>query len=93
MTANTSADAQVAIRPEHFGARLARAVESRGPLCVGIDPHPGLLDAWGLTRDVAGVERFARTVVDALADRVAVLKPQSAFFERYGSRGSRCWRP
>jgi orotidine-5'-phosphate decarboxylase len=26
-------------------------------------------------------------VVDALADRVAVLKPQSAFFERFGSRG------
>ena len=28
-----------------------------------------------------------RTVVEALADRVAVLKPQSAFFERFGSRG------
>jgi orotidine-5'-phosphate decarboxylase len=26
-------------------------------------------------------------VVDALADRVAVLKPQSAFFERFGSQG------
>ena len=35
----------------------------------------------------AGLERFARTVVEALADRVAVLKPQSAFFERFGSRG------
>lgn len=70
-----------------FGVRLDAALRSRGPLCVGIDPHPGLLRAWGLADDAAGLERFARTVVAALADRVAVLKPQSAFFERHGSRG------
>lgn len=70
-----------------FGARLSAAMGERGPLCVGIDPHPGLLADWGLTADVAGLERFARTAVAALADRVAVLKPQSAFFEAYGSRG------
>jgi len=73
--------------PEPFGARLRRAMDTRGPLCVGIDPHPSLLTAWGLDDDVAGLERFTHTVVDALADRVAVLKPQSAFFERFGSRG------
>ncbi|HET9518619.1 MAG TPA: orotidine-5'-phosphate decarboxylase, partial [Actinoplanes sp.] len=73
---------------ETFGTRLHRAVAQRGPLCVGIDPHPGLLARWGLTDDVNGLEQFARTVVDALADRVAVLKPQSAFFERFGSRGA-----
>jgi orotidine-5'-phosphate decarboxylase len=72
---------------ETFGERLHRTVEKRGPLCVGIDPHGALLEKWGLSDDVAGLERFARTVVDALADRVAVLKPQSAFFERFGSRG------
>jgi orotidine-5'-phosphate decarboxylase len=72
---------------EPFGARLRRAMDTRGPLCVGIDPHASLLDAWGLTDDPAGLERFCRTVVEALADRVAVLKPQSAFFERFGSRG------
>jgi orotidine-5'-phosphate decarboxylase len=72
---------------ETFGSRLHRAVAERGPLCVGIDPHSALLTRWGLSDDVAGLERFARTVVDALADRVAVLKPQSAFFERFGSRG------
>jgi orotidine-5'-phosphate decarboxylase len=70
-----------------FGERLHRTVAERGPLCVGIDPHAALLDRWGLPDDVAGLERFARTVVDALADRVAVFKPQSAFFERFGSRG------
>jgi orotidine-5'-phosphate decarboxylase len=72
---------------ETFGSRLHRAVAERGPLCVGIDPHSALLTRWGLSDDVAGLELFARTVVDALADRVAVLKPQSAFFERFGSRG------
>ncbi|MET7932898.1 orotidine-5'-phosphate decarboxylase [Streptomyces sp. NPDC005322] len=70
-----------------FGARLRAAMDSRGPLCVGIDPHASLLADWGLGDDVAGLERFTRTVVDALAERVAVLKPQSAFFERFGSRG------
>ncbi|OEU98750.1 MULTISPECIES: orotidine-5'-phosphate decarboxylase [Streptomyces] len=73
--------------PEPFGARLRRAMDARGPLCVGIDPHASLLHAWGLADDVAGLERFSRTVVAALADRVAVLKPQSAFYERFGSRG------
>ncbi|MEU4625985.1 orotidine-5'-phosphate decarboxylase [Actinoplanes sp. NPDC023801] len=72
---------------ETFGERLHATVAERGPLCVGIDPHAALLARWGLSDDIAGLERFARTVVDALADRVAVLKPQSAFFERFGSRG------
>ena len=72
---------------ETFGERLHAAVAERGPLCVGIDPHASLLARWGLSDDISGLERFARTVVDALADRVAVLKPQSAFFERFGSRG------
>ncbi|MGK5677778.1 orotidine-5'-phosphate decarboxylase [Actinoplanes sp. URMC 104] len=72
---------------ETFGKRLAEATQKRGRLCVGIDPHAALLSRWGLPDDISGLERFARTVVDALADRVAVVKPQSAFFERFGSRG------
>ncbi|MFD7907526.1 orotidine-5'-phosphate decarboxylase [Kitasatospora sp. NPDC059722] len=70
-----------------FGARLRQAMDTRGQLCVGIDPHASLLAAWGLGDDVAGLETFSRTVVEALADRVAVLKPQAAFFERFGSKG------
>lgn len=72
---------------EPFGARLRHAMDTRGPLCVGIDPHASLLSAWGLDDDIAGLERFTRTTVDALADSVAVFKPQAAFFERFGSRG------
>jgi orotidine 5'-phosphate decarboxylase subfamily 2 len=70
-----------------FGARLRHAMDTRGPLCVGIDPHPDLMSRWGLPFDVEGLSRFSQTMVDAVADRVAVVKPQSAFYERFGSRG------
>lgn len=70
-----------------FGARLAVAMRDRGPLCAGIDPHQGLLRSWDLPVTVAGLERFAMTTVEALAGEVAVLKPQSAFFEVFGSAG------
>jgi len=72
---------------ESFGERLSNAVAVRGPLCAGIDPHPGLLRDWGLGDDPAGLERFALGAVEALAPEVALVKPQSAFFERHGSRG------
>ena len=70
-----------------FGTRLRRAMDQHGPLCVGIDPHRALVEAWGLPYDVSGLERFALTCVEAFAGRVAVVKPQSAFFEVFGSRG------
>ncbi|MDQ6686519.1 MAG: orotidine-5'-phosphate decarboxylase [Actinomycetota bacterium] len=70
-----------------FGARLRGAMQARGPMCVGIDPHPHLLAAWGLPDSVDGLERFAMTATEAIAPQVAVIKPQSAFFERFGSRG------
>jgi orotidine-5'-phosphate decarboxylase len=70
-----------------FGARLRDAVSARGPLCAGVDPHPGLLREWGLPVDAGGLERFALTATEVLAEQVAVLKPQSAFFEAYGAAG------
>jgi orotidine-5'-phosphate decarboxylase len=72
---------------ESFGARLRLAMTELGPLCVGIDPHPGLLANWGLDESVGGLETFAMTCVEAFAGTVAVVKPQSAFFERFGSAG------
>ncbi|MDQ3735292.1 MAG: orotidine-5'-phosphate decarboxylase [Actinomycetota bacterium] len=82
MTAATTLGRQVP-----FGKRLRDAVDKRGRLCVGIDPHAGLLAAWGLPDDARGLDAFATTVVEALGGQVAVLKPQSAFFERHGSAG------
>ncbi|WP_431879791.1 orotidine-5'-phosphate decarboxylase [Amycolatopsis sacchari] len=66
---------------------MAEKIRERGPLCAGIDPHPGLLDAWGLERTPAGLEKFALSAVEVLAAEVAVVKPQSAFFEAYGAAG------
>jgi orotidine-5'-phosphate decarboxylase len=70
-----------------FGTRLHDALRQRGQLCAGIDPHASLLHAWGLEDSPAGLERFALTVVEAVAPLVSVVKPQSAFYERHGSRG------
>ncbi|HJQ45815.1 MAG TPA: orotidine-5'-phosphate decarboxylase [Amycolatopsis sp.] len=70
-----------------FGRRLAEKTAERGVLCAGIDPHPGLLDAWGLERSVSGLEIFALSAAEVLAREVAVIKPQSAFFEAYGAPG------
>jgi orotidine-5'-phosphate decarboxylase len=72
---------------ERFGARLAQRVAKHGPVCVGVDPHSALLEAWGLPDTPEGLERFCAITVDALADITAVVKPQSAFFERFGSAG------
>ncbi|WP_328530392.1 orotidine-5'-phosphate decarboxylase [Nocardioides sp. NBC_00368] len=70
-----------------FGARYVAALAERGRLCAGIDPHASLLLDWGLNDDLAGLERFALTAVEGLAPYVPVVKPQSAFYERFGSRG------
>ena len=70
-----------------FFRRLASRVERLGALCVGIDPHPGVLDAWGASHDAAGAERVGLGLIDAVGDRVAAFKPQSAFFEQWGSAG------
>ncbi|WP_277751675.1 orotidine-5'-phosphate decarboxylase [Prescottella subtropica] len=70
-----------------FGARLTAAMGQYGPLCVGVDPHPELLQAWGLGDDVDGLEKFSEICVEAYVGRVALVKPQVAFFEAYGSAG------
>lgn len=72
---------------EPFGTRLARTFASRGQLCVGIDPHAGLLQAWGLPDSAAGARDFGLRVVEATAGRAGIVKPQIAFYERHGSAG------
>ena len=70
-----------------FADRLVEATRSLGPLCVGIDPHPALLPPlFGLPGPKAAM-RWGEAVVDACIGRVAVVKPQAALFERWGSAG------
>lgn len=70
-----------------FGSRLAAACDQHGQLCVGIDPHAWLLEQWNLPDTAAGAREFGLRVVDAAAGQVAVVKPQVAFYERFGSAG------
>ena len=70
-----------------FGERVRAAMATHGRLCVGIDPHVSLLQAWGLDASAAGVREFGLRVVEAAAGRVGVVKPQVSFFEPYGSAG------
>jgi orotidine-5'-phosphate decarboxylase len=72
-----------------FGARLRAAMDAYGPFCAGLDPHRALVEQWGLEYSLTGLERFAMTCVEAYAGHVAVVKPQSAFFEVFGSGGIR----
>jgi orotidine-5'-phosphate decarboxylase len=70
-----------------FGTRLAHTFETSGHLCVGIDPHPYLLEAWNLPISGPGVREFGLRVVEAAVGRAGIVKPQVAFFERHGSAG------
>jgi len=70
-----------------FGHRLQVVLAERGQLCVGIDPHASLLSDWGLEVTASGAREFGLRVVEAAAGRVGVVKPQVAFFERFGAAG------
>lgn len=70
-----------------FTERLRAAGHTYGRLCVGIDPHAQLLTDWGLEVSVAGLREFSQVCVDAFAGHVAVVKPQVAFYEAFGSLG------
>ncbi len=82
----------------HFADRLVLRLRRLGhPLCVGLDPHLGRIPALFRQgsmdprdrRTAAAVEEFLGAILDRLSGRVAVIKPQIAFFERLGWRGIR----
>lgn len=73
--------------PSGFGDRLAQRMNSHGAVCVGLDPHPGLLRSWGLEVTAAGAREFSLATIAALHGDVAAFKPQSALFEQFGSAG------
>ena len=64
----------------------ARIATLGAPLCVGIDPHPDSLPD-DLPRDVSGIERFSRGLVEAVAEHAVAVKVNVAFFEAFGSAG------
>lgn len=70
-----------------FPARLQQKILEHGPLCVGIDPSAALLKNAGLPDSPQGAFEFGRRVLEAARFGISLLKPQSAFFERFGSAG------
>ena len=72
---------------KNFPQRFLELADSRSPFCLGIDPTPQLLKAWGLPDSAEGLARMCETVVSAAQDKLAIVKPQIAFFERFGSSG------
>jgi orotidine-5'-phosphate decarboxylase len=80
----------------HFADRLSDAIRARGnPLCVGLDPRWDLLPneirarhgSESLASVAAAYEEFCLRILDVVAPLVAVVKPQSAFFEACGPSG------
>ena len=67
--------------------RLGARIAATGTvLCVGVDPDPAALPD-GFPATLAGVERFARLVVEASLPYASAVKPNVAFFEAHGSPG------
>jgi orotidine 5'-phosphate decarboxylase subfamily 2 len=72
-----------------FASRLKRCIAEHGPLCLGIDPSATTLAACGLPDSAQGAFEFGCLLLELAAYRLALVKPQVAFFERFGSAG---WR-
>ncbi len=80
----------------HFADRFNGAIRSKGnAVCVGLDPRWESLPesirkrySDGTLEAVAhAFEEFCLRVIDVVAPRVAIVKPQSAFFEACGPAG------
>jgi orotidine-5'-phosphate decarboxylase len=70
-----------------FGERLTATFERVGPLCVGLEPSRDVLRAWNLPDTSAGLAAFLDAILPALAAQRGIVKPQAAFFERFGGQG------
>ncbi len=79
-----------------FGQRLTAAIQlKQTPLMVGLDPRferlpPELtqgVEAQNSEQAAAAYEKFCVEIIDVVADLVAVVKPQFAFFEQLGPAG------
>lgn len=70
-----------------FLDRIHQVIADKSALCLGIDPSESELREWGLPNSAQGVLDFGLRCVDAAAETLGFIKPQVAFFERFGSQG------
>lgn len=70
-----------------FLSQLKASIDRAGsPLCVGLDPDPAKIPA-KFGHGPEGAHKFLEEIVVALWQNVAAFKPNTAFFEAYGSGG------
>ncbi len=82
-------------RTEPFSLRLRRRMEALDThVCLGIDPRPERYEDGGVGAHGGDAAKVARTIaerfraiLEGTADRIACVKLQSAFFERWGVPG------
>jgi orotidine-5'-phosphate decarboxylase len=86
LVANASSQPPAADLTGYLARLDARITTVGNALCLGIDPDPAALPQ-GYSADVAGIERFAKLIIDSAGDRAAAIKVNVAFFEAFGSAG------
>lgn len=70
-----------------FADKVIEGVAAYGPLCVGIDPHPGRVPALFGGDTAQGLSDWGEALVALCKGRVAAIKPQVGLFERLGPEG------
>ncbi len=65
---------------------LNKAIENKSWLCVGLDPDINKLPN-EIDKNIVGVGKFLRSIIDATSDIVCAYKPNSAFYEQFGIEG------
>ena len=72
-----------------FADRVLAAIEDKGnPICVGLDPNLEFIPAALHSEHAADtLLEFSTQIIDAIADIVPMVKPQSAYFEALGAQG------
>ena len=77
----------------NFADRLAKAIKDKGsPICVGLDPHFELLpEEFKKQKPFEAIWNFNRAILDVISPLVPIVKPQLAFYERWGVDGIRAF--
>ncbi|QQR69596.1 MAG: orotidine-5'-phosphate decarboxylase [Alphaproteobacteria bacterium] len=75
-----------------FVQRVRQATDQHTGFCVGLDPTPDILRQWGVGDDIGGLRRFADIMAEACRGTVAMIKPQAAYYERFGPEGMQVMR-